>query len=72
MKFAVDKVLEAGNQKVLITERGSTFGYRDLVVDFRGIPVMQEFGHPVILDVTHSLQQPNQAWRGHRRPAGTN
>ena len=60
MKFAVDKVLEAGNQKVLITERGSTFGYQDLVVDFRGIPVMQEFGHPVILDVTHSLQQPNQ------------
>ncbi len=60
MKFAVDKVLEAGNQKVLITERGSTFGYQDLVVDFRGIPVMQEFGHPVILDVTHSLQKPNQ------------
>jgi len=61
MKFAVDKVLESGNNKVFITERGTTFGYQDLVVDFRGIPVMQQFGCPVILDVTHSLQQPNQA-----------
>ena len=61
MKFAVDKVLEAGNDRVMITERGTTFGYQDLVVDFRGIPVMQQFGHPVILDVTHSLQQPNQS-----------
>ncbi|MDF1574427.1 MAG: 3-deoxy-8-phosphooctulonate synthase [Bacteroidales bacterium] len=61
MKFVVDKVVEAGNNKVLITERGTTFGYQDLVVDFRGIPVMQQFGHPVILDVTHSLQQPNQS-----------
>jgi 2-dehydro-3-deoxyphosphooctonate aldolase (KDO 8-P synthase) len=61
MKFAVDKVIGSGNQKVMITERGTTFGYQDLVVDFRGIPIMQEFGVPVILDVTHSLQQPNQS-----------
>jgi len=60
MKFAVDKIVESGNNKVLITERGTTFGYQDLVVDFRGIPEMQEFGYPVILDVTHSLQKPNQ------------
>ncbi len=60
MKFAVDKLVESGNSKVLITERGTTFGYQDLVVDFRGIPEMQEFGFPVILDVTHSLQKPNQ------------
>lgn len=60
MKFAVDKIVESGNSKVLITERGTTFGYQDLVVDFRGIPQMQEFGFPVILDVTHSLQKPNQ------------
>lgn len=61
MKFAVDKVTESGNHKVMITERGCTFGYQDLVVDFRGIPEMQNFGKPVILDVTHSLQQPNQS-----------
>jgi len=60
MKFAVDKVVESGNSKVMLTERGTTFGYQDLVVDFRGIPEMQKFGFPVILDVTHSLQQPNQ------------
>jgi len=60
MKFAVDKVMESGNPRVLVTERGTTFGYGDLVVDFRGIPEMQTFGVPVILDVTHSLQQPNQ------------
>lgn len=60
MRFAVDKVVETGNNRVLITERGTTFGYQDLVVDFRGIPEMQQFGFPVILDVTHSLQQPNQ------------
>tara|TARA_B100001029_G_scaffold172520_1_gene170361 strand:- start:2836 stop:3639 length:804 start_codon:yes stop_codon:yes gene_type:complete len=59
MKFAVDKVKDSGNDKVLITERGNMFGYQDLVVDFRGIPKMKEFA-PVILDVTHSLQQPNQ------------
>ncbi|MCB0429807.1 MAG: 3-deoxy-8-phosphooctulonate synthase [Flavobacteriales bacterium] len=59
MKFAVQKVIDSGNPNVLVTERGTTFGYTDLVVDFRGIPVMQAFA-PVILDVTHSLQQPNQ------------
>ena len=61
MKFAIDKVVESGNNRVLITERGTSFGYQDLLVDFRGIPEMQKFGFPVILDVTHSLQQPNQA-----------
>ena len=58
MQFAVQKVVDAGNDNVMITERGTTFGYTDLVVDFRGIPQMQTF--PVIMDVTHSLQQPNQ------------
>ncbi len=60
MGFAIDKVLRSGNNSVLVTDRGTTFGYGDLVVDFRGIPTMQEFGFPVVLDVTHSLQQPNQ------------
>lgn len=60
MRFAAEKVVEAGNDQVLLTERGTTFGYQDLVVDFRGIPVMRSFGHPVVLDVTHSLQRPNQ------------
>ena len=61
MKFALDKVLQSGNDQILLTERGTTFGYQDLVVDFRGIPVMQSFGAQVILDCTHSLQQPNQS-----------
>jgi len=60
MKFAVEKVMHKGNNKVMLTERGSTFGYNDLVVDFRGIPVMQAIGVPVIIDVTHSLQIPNR------------
>ena len=60
MRFAADKVVEAGNSQVMLTERGTTFGYQDLLVDYRGIPEMQTFGHPVVLDVTHSLQQPNQ------------
>jgi 2-dehydro-3-deoxyphosphooctonate aldolase (KDO 8-P synthase) len=60
MRFAADKVVEAGNAQVMLTERGTTFGYQDLLVDYRGIPEMQTFGHPVVLDVTHSLQQPNQ------------
>ena len=60
MKFAVEKVKNSGNNKIMVTERGNTFGYQDLVVDFRGIPKMKEFS-PVILDVTHSLQQPNQS-----------
>jgi 2-dehydro-3-deoxyphosphooctonate aldolase (KDO 8-P synthase) len=60
MKFAVEKIRYAGNNNVWLTERGTTFGYGDLVVDYRGIPTMQEFDVPVVLDVTHSLQQPNQ------------
>ena len=60
MRFVAEKVADAGNRQVLLTERGTTFGYQDLVVDYRGIPEMQRFGYPVILDVTHSLQQPNQ------------
>ncbi len=60
MRHAVQKVRDAGNQQVAITERGTTFGYQDLIVDYRGIPEMQQNGCPVILDVTHSLQQPNQ------------
>lgn len=59
MQYAVQKVREAGNDEVTITERGTTFGYQDLVVDFRGIPTMRQYA-PVIMDVTHSLQQPNQ------------
>lgn len=61
MGFAVDKVKRSGNDHVMLTERGTMFGYQDLVVDFRNIPVMQSFGVPVVLDVTHSLQQPNQS-----------
>ena len=60
MRFAAEKGVEAGNDQVMLTERGTTFGYQDLVVDYRGIPEMQSFGYPVILDVTHSLQRPNQ------------
>jgi 2-dehydro-3-deoxyphosphooctonate aldolase (KDO 8-P synthase) len=60
MKFAVDKIRKAGNDQVMLTERGTTFGYQDLVVDYRNIPWMQEHGTPVIMDCTHSLQQPNQ------------
>lgn len=60
MHHAVQKVRDAGNGQVAITERGTTFGYQDLIVDYRGIPEMQKNGCPVILDVTHSLQQPNQ------------
>lgn len=60
MGFAVQKVQQCGNEKVMLTERGTMFGYQDLVVDFRGLPAMRALGVPVILDVTHSLQQPNQ------------
>ncbi|MDR1763748.1 MAG: 3-deoxy-8-phosphooctulonate synthase [Dysgonamonadaceae bacterium] len=60
MKFAAQKVVDSGNRQVILTERGTSFGYTDLVVDFRGIPEMQSFGFPVVMDVTHSLQQPNQ------------
>jgi 2-dehydro-3-deoxyphosphooctonate aldolase (KDO 8-P synthase) len=60
MKFAVEKINKAGNDKVMLTERGTTFGYQDLVVDYRNIPWMQAHNTPVIMDCTHSLQQPNQ------------
>lgn len=60
MQFAVQKVVEAGNDRVLITERGTTFGYQDLVVDFRSFPIMNAFGKPTIMDCTHALQLPNQ------------
>ncbi|MBA3898669.1 MAG: 3-deoxy-8-phosphooctulonate synthase [Bacteroidetes bacterium] len=60
MKHAVDKIRQTGNENIMLTERGTTFGYGDLIVDFRGIPEMQKNNVPVILDVTHSLQQPNQ------------
>jgi 2-dehydro-3-deoxyphosphooctonate aldolase (KDO 8-P synthase) len=60
MMFATQKVTDAGNPNVMLTERGTTFGYTDLIVDFRGIPKMKQFGFPVITDITHSLQQPNQ------------
>lgn len=61
MRFAVEKVRDAGGTQIAVTDRGTTFGYGDLVVDFRGIPTMRSFGVPVIMDVTHSLQQPNTA-----------
>jgi 2-dehydro-3-deoxyphosphooctonate aldolase (KDO 8-P synthase) len=60
MEHAVKKVIDAGNNQVAVTDRGTSFGYQDLIVDYRGIPTMQKFGVPVILDATHSLQQPNQ------------
>ncbi len=61
MKFAVDKIKKAGNENILLTERGNSFGYQDLVVDYRNIPIMQGHGVPVVMDCTHSLQQPNQS-----------
>lgn len=61
MGFAVDKVRQSGNPRVWLTERGTTFGYQDLVIDYRGIPIMRSFNVPVIMDCTHSLQQPNQS-----------
>ncbi|MBK6332034.1 MAG: 3-deoxy-8-phosphooctulonate synthase [Bacteroidetes bacterium] len=60
MEFALKKVTSQGNEKVMLTERGTTFGYQDLIVDYRGIPIMKQFGKPVIMDCTHALQQPNQ------------
>ncbi|MBE9482019.1 MAG: 3-deoxy-8-phosphooctulonate synthase [Bacteroidetes bacterium] len=60
MKFAVEKVRKSGNKNIMITERGSMFGYQDLIIDYRSIPEMQKFNVPVVLDITHSLQQPNQ------------
>ena len=61
MKFAVEKIQESGNLNVILTDRGNTFGYQDIIVDYRGIPEMRSFGVPVVMDCTHSLQQPNQA-----------
>jgi len=61
MKFAVEKIQQAGNDQIILTERGNSFGYQDLVVDYRNIPWMQEHGVPVVMDCTHSLQQPNQS-----------
>lgn len=61
MLFAAEKVKRNGNNKILLTERGSQFGYTDLIVDFRSIPQMKEFGYPVVMDATHSLQEPNQS-----------
>lgn len=61
LQFAAQKVVDMGNDRVMLTERGTTFGYQDLVVDFRAIPIMQRTGFPVIIDATHSLQQPNQS-----------
>ncbi len=61
MRHALEKIQSIGNQNVILTERGTTFGYQDLIVDYRGIPEMQNFGATVCLDCTHSLQQPNQA-----------
>jgi len=59
MKFAVEKIESVGNRNIMLTERGTTFGYGDLVVDMRAIPIMQKIGYPVVIDVTHSMQQPN-------------
>ena len=60
MKFAVDKVRKTGNNNIILTERGTSFGYQDLIVDYRNIPIMQSHGVPVVMDCTHALQQPNQ------------
>ena len=59
MAFAAGKVHDAGNPNILLTDRGTTFGYHDLIVDMRSIPTMQALGYPVVMDITHSLQQPN-------------
>ena len=61
MKFAAEKIESMGNRNIILTDRGTQFGYSDLIVDYRGIPQMQETGYPVVLDITHSLQQPNQS-----------
>ena len=60
MKYVVEKIRTAGNNQIMLTDRGTMFGYQDLIVDFRSIPTMQENNLPVIMDITHSLQQPNQ------------
>ena len=68
VKFMIEKVTSQGNEKVIVTERGNSFGYQDLVVDMRNIPIMKAFGKNIVLDVTHSLQRPNQ---GHGVSGGT-
>ncbi len=67
VRHAVDKVTSSGNSQVLVTERGTSFGYNNLVVDMRGLPMLRALGHPVIFDVTHSLQLPGG---GQDRTAG--
>lgn len=59
MKYAADKVLSTGNNKIMLTERGTTFGYHNLVVDFRSLIIMRELGYPVVMDATHSVQLPS-------------
>jgi 2-dehydro-3-deoxyphosphooctonate aldolase (KDO 8-P synthase) len=61
MIFAINKIIDSGNEHVMLTDRGTMFGYQDIVVDYRGIAEMKSFGRPVVLDITHSLQQPNQS-----------
>jgi 2-dehydro-3-deoxyphosphooctonate aldolase (KDO 8-P synthase) len=61
MIFAINKIIDSGNNNVMVTDRGTMFGYQDIVVDYRGITEMKGFGRPVVLDITHSLQQPNQS-----------
>ncbi len=61
MIFAINKIIDSGNEHVMVTDRGTMFGYQDIVVDYRGIVEMKSFGKPVVLDITHSLQQPNQS-----------
>jgi 2-dehydro-3-deoxyphosphooctonate aldolase (KDO 8-P synthase) len=61
MIFAINKIIDSGNQNVMVTDRGTMFGYQDIIVDYRGIVEMKKFGRPVVLDITHSLQQPNQS-----------
>jgi 2-dehydro-3-deoxyphosphooctonate aldolase (KDO 8-P synthase) len=60
MRYVAQKVADSGNSNIMLTDRGTMFGYQDLIVDYRGIPEMKSFGYPVVMDVTHSLQQPNQ------------
>ena len=61
MKFAAQKVEHFGNSNIILTDRGTQFGYSDLIIDFRGVPTMKSFGYPVVVDITHSLQEPNQS-----------
>ena len=60
MQFAIEKIVRSGNNKVMVTDRGNMYGYQDLVVDFRNIPILKRMGYPVVMDITHSLQKPNQ------------